>query len=66
MTDADFENAYNSDPLQYDDKLVSKEFLLREMQEFFYENRKVILVDLDELESQKPKEEQKENTIIEV
>jgi len=54
MTDAEFENAISSDPLQFDDKLVSKEFLLREMQEFFHENRQVILVDLNELETQKP------------
>ena len=54
MTDAEFEIAISSDPLQFDDKLVSKEFLLREMQEFFHENRQVILVDLNELETQKP------------
>ena len=57
MTDAEFENAISSDPLQFDDKLVSKEFLLREMQEFFHENRQVILVDLNELETQKPKKD---------
>ena len=58
----EFEAAYNLDPLQFDEKLVSLDFLLREIESFFLDNRKVMLIDLMELENLKPKidEEQEE------
>ena len=56
---AEFAAAYNMNPLQFDDKMVTLDFLMREIEAFFMDNRSVLLVDLDELELQKPKIEEK-------
>lgn len=56
---AEFAAAYNLNPLQFDERMVTLDFLIREIEAFFLDNRTLLLVDLDELEFQKPKIEQK-------